>query len=252
MNIILRAARPMPLSMLYGPDRQRLTLFVVLAAWTHLLAFMAIAVMGVNIIFKPISIAPPKESFLELSLEINQSALPVALTEELPTVGQEPAQPPPTESFSDAGQEVLTPHQPLSFPPLPSDETLIPNESTSSSPAAGDNTINLEQTAPKFKSYNTTVRSAVARHWILPPEARSNFQPGRFTAVMTLDRSGEVMLIMVEESSGSPSLDFAAMEALRGAAPYQPFPEELSEYDQLNFRLHFDYRAVHKRAGNSR
>jgi TonB family protein len=61
---------------------------------------------------------------------------------------------------------------------------------------------------------------------------------------MTLSRQGEVLLIVVEESSGSPGLDFAAMEALRGAAPYEPFPSELADFSQLNFRLHFDYRAA--------
>jgi protein TonB len=88
----------------------------------------------------------------------------------------------------------------------------------------------------------------VARHWILPPEARSNFQPGRFTAVMTLGRHGQIALIAVEESSGSPSLDYAAMEAIRGAAPFEPFPPELAEHEQLSFRLHFDYRAVYRQA----
>jgi protein TonB len=124
----------------------------------------------------------------------------------------------------------------------------IPQSSEPNVPTGEDNTISLERTAPKFKSYNSIVRSAVARHWILPPEARNNFQPGRFTAVMTLDRLGQVQLILVEESSGSPSLDYAAMEALRGAAPYEPFPEELAHLEQLSFRLHFDYRAVYRRA----
>jgi TonB family protein len=110
----------------------------------------------------------------------------------------------------------------------------------------------VEKTAPRLKSYNTTVRGAVARHWLLPPEARSNFQPGRFTAVMTLDRKGRVILITVEESSGSSTLDYAAMEALRGAAPYEPFPEELLHNEQLSFRLHFDYRAVYRQAASLR
>jgi protein TonB len=102
----------------------------------------------------------------------------------------------------------------------------------------------LEKTAPAAKSYDTLIRSAVATHWILPPEARSNFQPGRFTASLTLDPRGDILHIVVEESSGSTSLDHAAMEALRAASPYPPFPEELQNLEQMTFRIHFDYLAV--------
>jgi TonB family protein len=65
---------------------------------------------------------------------------------------------------------------------------------------------------------------------------------------MTLNRQGQILVITVEESSGSPTLDNAAMEALRGAAPYEPFPEELVGHERLSFRLHFDYRAVYRQA----
>jgi protein TonB len=107
-----------------------------------------------------------------------------------------------------------------------------------------DNTINVEESAPKLKSYDTSVRAAVARHWILPPSARTNFQPGRFSASMTINRYGEIVSIVVKESAGSTTLDYAAMEALRGAAPYPPFPEELANLSQRTFLIHFDYRAV--------
>jgi TonB family protein len=153
----------------------------------------------------------------------------------------------PPESAQIAAETLTDPNLPLESGASLWSEGEAQTETIQTQPGQ-DNTISVEETAPRFKSYNTTVRSAVARHWLLPPEARSNFQPGRFTAVMTLDRQGQVLLIMVEESSGSPSLDYAAMEALRGAAPYEPFPEELVHLDQMSFRLHFDYRAVFRRA----
>jgi protein TonB len=107
-----------------------------------------------------------------------------------------------------------------------------------------DNTVNVEENAPKLKSYESQVRTAVARHWILPPAARTNFQPGRFSASMTLSQNGEITSIVVRESAGNTTWDYAAMEALRGAAPYPPFPEELSHLSERTFHIHFDYRAV--------
>jgi TonB family protein len=114
-------------------------------------------------------------------------------------------------------------------------------------PEGPDNTVSVEESAPNAKSYDVTVRTAVARRWLLPPEARANFQPGRFTASMTLNPSGELILIVVDESTGNQALDYAAMEALRGAAPYEPFPPELRHLESMTFRVNFDYRAVARR-----
>jgi TonB family protein len=127
-------------------------------------------------------------------------------------------------------------------------DPLTPETFPTNIPRAGpENTINLEEQAPLTKSYDISIRTAVARHWILPPDAKTNFQPARFTASMTLDPMGQIVLIMVEGSSGNPVLDYAAMEALRGAAPYEPFPENLRHLDQMTFTIHFDYKAVKKR-----
>jgi protein TonB len=108
--------------------------------------------------------------------------------------------------------------------------------------------MRVERTAPAVKSYDAAIRSRVAMHWLLPPEARTNFQPGRFTASMTLAPDGSILVIMVEESSGSATLDHAAMEALKAAAPFEPFPEPMAHLAQMTFTIHFDYRAVVRRA----
>ncbi|MDR1109649.1 MAG: TonB C-terminal domain-containing protein [Deltaproteobacteria bacterium] len=233
---------------LFGPDRRRLALFAAVALAIHLAAFSLLDSWGPGGLYRVGSMGPPPERFLELDLELAGPPEPPAPEEApLPLDGGPAAgvEPPP----ADAGAE--TAGDQASHPPLGPSASLVPEDGSGPAalPEQPDNTINLEDTAPQFKSYHTSVRSAVARRWILPPEARTNFQPGRFTAVMTLSRQGQILLIVVEESSGSPGLDFAAMEALRGAAPYPPFPSDLEEFGQLNFRLHFDYRAVQRRIG---
>jgi protein TonB len=247
---------------------RRLALFLTLAAWIHLLAFLGWERSGLGRFNSMVDLTETPR-MVELTLELNPAA------QEL----QAPKEPEPASAFTPAPEPAVKPEIPPSPPetsepqvaPAPTDPaatpdltltepnnafesraSLWPEETAGQTPKTGfparDEPISLEETAPRFKSYNTTVRGAVARHWLLPPEAKSNFQPGRFTAIMTLDREGRVVVIAVEESSGSPSLDYAAMEALRGAAPYEPFPEELAHNDQLSFRLHFDYRAVYRQA----
>jgi protein TonB len=216
----------------------------LLAAILHLLALLAAERLG----WDPsadISLAPPPERYLELSLEVNapSAAKPPASTEAAPA-----APPAAATEAAPAEPEALQPPEDVPAA-LPYDASVLEGSADAAGPLADDNAVNLEEAAPKLKSYNTLVRTAVARRWILPPAARNNFQSGRFVAVMTLDRLGQVLVIMVEESSGFPALDFAAMEALRGAAPYPPFPPELEEHESLNFRLHFDYRAVRRRPG---
>ncbi|MDR1085676.1 MAG: TonB family protein [Deltaproteobacteria bacterium] len=263
----------------FHPARQRLVVFIFLAAWIHLLAFLGWEQLGFEYLGSLDNIeAAPR--LVEMTLELNPAALvepapepvqtPVRTPAEisLPDSDQTetalkppaemPSQPPiPPGSFEPLAEDAQTPGEipaeTLNEPnlPLQSGASIWADEAEAAGPAVSsspNNSVSVEETAPRFKSYNTTVRSAVARHWLLPPEARSSFQPGRFTAVMTLDRLGQVILIMVEESSGSPSLDYAAMEALRGAAPYEPFPEELAHLEQLSIRLHFDYRAVFRQA----
>ena len=213
---------------------------LVLAAALHLATFMAAGWLGWDYASLTPAIEIPPDRFLELFLEINEPTVEAAPAPET-TRPPEAIAPPEEEpaALPDA-------------PNLPYDSKILEGADEPAAAPSEDRTVNLEEAAPALKSYNSMERTAVARHRIMPPAARSNLQPGRFVAVMTLGREGQVLVIMVEESSGIPALDFAAMEALRGAAPYPPFPPDLAEHESLNFRLHFDYRAVQRRPGSPR
>ena len=114
-----------------------------------------------------------------------------------------------------------------------------------------DPPISLEHQAPPYKSYFTTVSSAIRKLWILPPLAKTQFRPGRLTILFTISRDGELLRWVVQESSGNATLDHAGQEALRSAAPFPPFPPELSHREQLDIIMHFDYKATYKRAGGN-
>ncbi|MDR1921520.1 MAG: energy transducer TonB [Candidatus Adiutrix sp.] len=142
-----------------------------------------------------------------------------------------------------AGAELLSEPEPEDAPP-----------GAEAAAAVSDAPLSMESEAPKFKSYYTVIRSAVARLWIMPPEAKNHFRPGRLTVDFTINSSGALMRIVVIESSGSATLDHAGLEALRSAAPFPPFPDDLKAYSQLDIRMHFDYQEqyINRRRKNGR
>lgn len=256
----------------WGPGRLRLALFLAAAAWIHLGFFLLWERLGPDLMSPP----PVTEEMLGTPLEIT---LELSSPEAGETAGPDPPAPDalspaaPPAGAPGAGMRIPPPETPESPPdavqappgipdrgamaragidfPLSRDTPLLQEGAPGAGEGAGpapDSPIRLERTAPAVKSYDASVRAKVNMHWILPPEARANFQPGRFTASMTLAPDGTILIIMVEESSGSTTLDHAAMEALKAAAPYDPFPETMAGLEQMTFRIHFDYRAVVRRA----
>ena len=61
-----------------------------------------------------------------------------------------------------------------------------------------------------------------------PEEARKNRIFGSLRILVAIRADGHVEDFRIMESSGSPVLDAAAAEIIRLAAPFDPFPEEIS------------------------
>jgi protein TonB len=74
-------------------------------------------------------------------------------------------------------------------------------------------------------AYKTRIRQAVNEHKHYPNLARRLHEEGRVVVAFTLDRSGALLAVSIKQSSGSERLDEAAMQAVRDAAPFPPFPE---------------------------
>jgi periplasmic protein TonB len=59
---------------------------------------------------------------------------------------------------------------------------------------------------------------------------------GSPTLEVSISASGELADVIIRKSSGSAVLDQAALDILRRASPFEPFPKEIqSEYDSLRF-----------------
>lgn len=187
---------------------------------------------------------------------------PMALEIELPTLPEPEKEPEkPKENLTKQNPPAPKPAPPKPEPAPKPETKPEPEPSTEETVASGalpkiepddggsenqgappeEETISLESKAPEYLSYLGQIKVKVKRHWIFPPQARDNRQSGRLTALFTLDNNGELIKIVVEESSGHPILDHAAMEAVRGANPFEPFPDHI-KLKRLNIRASFDYR----------
>lgn len=59
---------------------------------------------------------------------------------------------------------------------------------------------------------------------------------GSPTLEVIIEASGQLSEVVIRKSSGSPVLDKAALDILRRASPFDPFPTEVSaDYDRLRF-----------------
>jgi len=68
---------------------------------------------------------------------------------------------------------------------------------------------------------------------------------GSPTLEVTINASGQLDEVIVRRSSGSRVLDQAALNILRRAAPFDPFPEAIrADYDQLRFAYKWQFSGI--------
>lgn len=124
-------------------------------------------------------------------------------------------------------------------------EVLPPGEAAA--PGQVDPPISLEDQAPARKSYDTAIRMAINKNFIIPPAAKNLMKPGQLVVFFTISRQGQLLRTVVEESSGNASLDHAGLEAL-SAAVFPPLPPELAHLEQIDIRMTFDFKIVYRRS----
>ncbi len=95
-----------------------------------------------------------------------------------------------------------------------------------------------ESDAVAVASYQDAIRRLVARYWSRPPSARSEMQ---VTLQIQLVPGGEVIDVLVIESSGNPAFDRSAINAIRSAGKL-PVPEEQRLFDKSFRRFKMRFR----------
>lgn len=225
----------------------------MLSVWFHLVGFIIWQSLDQNVANNFVFELQPESPPLELTLVFNDPLIPLDMASEtlgagtsLTNEAEDPTTGEPDSGFSGADKNLLT----AMVDDLPeinreiTEKELLPlNELDDPTLINLEPPIRVEGEAPERKSYYMAIRMAVNNRWIIPPAAKTRFRPGRLTVDFTIGRGGELLRWVVVESTGNTILDHAGLEAIRSASPFPPFPDDLTQFSQLDIRMHFDYKA---------
>ena len=79
-----------------------------------------------------------------------------------------------------------------------------------------------------MQRHRTAISSAVDRREVI--------HSTNGTLEVSIEASGQLAEVVIRKSSGSTVLDKAALDILRRASPFDPFPPEVrADYDRLRF-----------------
>ncbi len=103
-----------------------------------------------------------------------------------------------------------------------------------------DEVISLDTTETKYASYFARIKHQIQRVWDYPEEAARRGISGELTLRFQIQRDGDLMDVRLVEGSGSELLDFAAIRAIKNAAPFYPFPVTI-EKNKISILATFIY-----------
>ncbi len=92
----------------------------------------------------------------------------------------------------------------------------------------------------RFFSYLMHLKQKIDDVWVYPKTASRSGLWGNLTVEFALGKDGRLMGVNLLDSSGNEILDQAAMNAIRVAAPYHPFPPRIKT-QRLRIRAKFIY-----------
>ena len=84
--------------------------------------------------------------------------------------------------------------------------------------------ISLDTTESRYASYFARIKRQIELAWNYPNEAQRKGITGELTLRFQISRDGNLMNVRLINSSGYNVLDEAALQAVKSAAPYYPFP----------------------------
>lgn len=107
----------------------------------------------------------------------------------------------------------------------------------SGSPGGGGGRDGIDAMAePDFGPYIAELQRRIRKNWAPPVEDRSK----RVVALFKVSRDGRLLSLRIQQSSGSPAADQAAMAAVRASAPFKQLPPNYRGSD-IDVQFIFDY-----------
>jgi TonB family protein len=115
-----------------------------------------------------------------------------------------------------------------------------PAEATESD-VSEQETIALDSNDERFVPYLKIIKQRIETIWSYPPEAFAEKKGGVSTVSFSLDSQGRLVESKIIASSGHAALDQGTINVIKAAAPYAPFPPEIT-LSRLNIQATFQYR----------
>ena len=105
-----------------------------------------------------------------------------------------------------------------------------------------DEPISLDTKEAKYISYFSRIKQQIQRVWVYPSQGIKRTLSGELTLKFEISKDGNLLSLRLINSSGSNILDANAVKAVRGAAPYYPFPITITK-KKLSILATFVYNA---------
>ena len=105
-----------------------------------------------------------------------------------------------------------------------------------------DEPISLDTKEAKYVSYFSRIKQQIQRVWVYPSQGIKRTLSGELTLKFEISKDGNLLSLRLINSSGSNILDANAVKAVRGAAPYYPFPITITK-KKLSILAIFVYNA---------
>ena len=105
-----------------------------------------------------------------------------------------------------------------------------------------DEPVSLDTKEAKYVSYFSRIKQQIQRVWVYPSQGIKRTLSGELTLKFEISKDGNLLSLRLINSSGSNILDANAVKAVRGAAPYYPFPITITK-KKLSILATFVYNA---------
>jgi len=102
-------------------------------------------------------------------------------------------------------------------------------------------TVSLDSQEFKYASYLSSIKRQIESVWSYPEQAAIRGLQGQLLLQFILDRSGKLVDIFLVNSSDHEILDNAALDAVKTASPYSPFPGKIQK-NKLRIIASFKYK----------
>ncbi len=121
---------------------------------------------------------------------------------------------------------------PVAPPAAATDASPAPASITAAPPAPDAPPADFQAGAASDQ-WEARLMARLERYRYYPAAARSRRQQGTAWVRASIDREGRLLALRLEQSSGQPMLDDAALQTFRRAQPLPPIPDELKAPQEL-------------------